>query len=340
MITKKHVDRHSRWNTISCRILALTLRVQSQTLQPTAASGVLGGQLWRPNIESRRDSGESNIEESRFETFEKLCLLSRRRSLTIDCCGRPPKCAPECPVGSRSSRMTYARFQRVAKHSFISLHIRLFRHFPSGIFQQPRSQAKAVSSDKRKEIACLRDVVANQKYCEWHMNRGHHRSRKPMEGQSGHFVSGPTTTTTVKLASFTSAALVVPRGSTTNSLSLSHHPQLKNLQPGTPNPCASTPHINRFFLNNENVGETIQDATDLSMLSITLLNNPFDLKLEVSTQTLCSTLCIKAPPSIAAETIAHCATSMMEKASHNTQSINSWMIGLKPSSQFQSLWMP
>ncbi|CAL5383886.1 unnamed protein product [Camellia sinensis] len=131
-----------------------------------------------------------------------------------------------------------------------------------------------------KKWRCSRDAVADQKYCERHMNRGRHRSRKPVEGQSGHSVSGPTTTTTVKLASSTSAALVVPGDGTTNSLGLSHHPQLKNLQPGAPNSCASTPHINsRFFLNNENVGETIQGATDLSMLSpaISLTPNQFSV---------------------------------------------------------------
>ncbi|MFS8000363.1 putative transcription factor interactor and regulator C3H-WRC/GRF family [Helianthus anomalus] len=46
-----------------------------------------------------------------------------------------------------------------------------------------------------KKWRCLRDVVADQKYCERHMNRGHHRLRKPVEGQPGHSVSnGPTAT--------------------------------------------------------------------------------------------------------------------------------------------------
>ncbi|MFS7971345.1 putative transcription factor interactor and regulator C3H-WRC/GRF family [Helianthus anomalus] len=44
-----------------------------------------------------------------------------------------------------------------------------------------------------KKWRCSRDAVADQKYCERHMNRGRHHSRKPVEGQPGHSVSnGPT----------------------------------------------------------------------------------------------------------------------------------------------------
>lgn len=37
-----------------------------------------------------------------------------------------------------------------------------------------------------KKWRCSRDAVADQKYCERHMNRGRHRSRKPVEAHSGH----------------------------------------------------------------------------------------------------------------------------------------------------------
>ncbi|EPS67843.1 hypothetical protein M569_06931, partial [Genlisea aurea] len=40
-----------------------------------------------------------------------------------------------------------------------------------------------------KKWRCSRDAVADQKYCERHMNRGRHRSRKPVEQQSGHAAS-------------------------------------------------------------------------------------------------------------------------------------------------------
>ncbi|KAJ1430363.1 WRC domain [Sesbania bispinosa] len=47
-----------------------------------------------------------------------------------------------------------------------------------------------------KKWRCSRDAVVDQKYCERHMNRGRHRSRKPVEGQSGHAVTVGTTNTT------------------------------------------------------------------------------------------------------------------------------------------------
>ncbi|KAL0343463.1 UNVERIFIED_CONTAM: Growth-regulating factor 1 [Sesamum angustifolium] len=43
-----------------------------------------------------------------------------------------------------------------------------------------------------KKWRCSRDAVPDQKYCERHINRGRHRSRKPVEGHTGHAVSGST----------------------------------------------------------------------------------------------------------------------------------------------------
>ncbi|KAK9066980.1 hypothetical protein SSX86_014304 [Deinandra increscens subsp. villosa] len=42
-----------------------------------------------------------------------------------------------------------------------------------------------------KKWRCSRDAVPDQKYCERHINRGRHRSRKPVESQNGQAVSGP-----------------------------------------------------------------------------------------------------------------------------------------------------
>ncbi|KAF5942778.1 hypothetical protein HYC85_020420 [Camellia sinensis] len=111
-----------------------------------------------------------------------------------------------------------------------------------------------------KKWRCSRDAVADQKYCERHMNRGRHRSRKPVECQTGHSVSGPTTATATTAT--TTSKLMPMASSTTASVvpdSLSRHPQLKNLQPGAAN--------DRLFLNKENAGERSQAATDLCMLS-------------------------------------------------------------------------
>ncbi|KAK7853124.1 growth-regulating factor 6 [Quercus suber] len=110
------------------------------------------------------------------------------------------------------------------------------------------------------------------------MNRGRHRSRKPVEGQTGHAVSGtPTTTTTIStstsstilklspIASSSSASVVVPDGAS-NSLAIAAHQQLKNLQPSASNPSAAIA-INRIFIDKENVGERMQDTSGLSILS-------------------------------------------------------------------------
>ncbi|XP_076921789.1 growth-regulating factor 2-like [Bidens hawaiensis] len=43
-----------------------------------------------------------------------------------------------------------------------------------------------------KKWRCSRDAVPDQKYCERHINRGRHRSRKPVESQTGQAVTGPT----------------------------------------------------------------------------------------------------------------------------------------------------
>ncbi|GER31115.1 growth-regulating factor 2 [Striga asiatica] len=51
-----------------------------------------------------------------------------------------------------------------------------------------------------KKWRCSKEVVADQKYCERHINRGRHRSRKPVEGQSA------------------------PYSTTTNTNNNNHHP--------------------------------------------------------------------------------------------------------------------
>ena len=75
-----------------------------------------------------------------------------------------------------------------------------------------------------KKWRCSRDAVVDQKYCERHMNRGRHRSRKPVEGQSGHAL---TTTTTTNTPNASSNSTVVPRNTTTTTTFAHnnvHHP--------------------------------------------------------------------------------------------------------------------
>lgn len=92
-----------------------------------------------------------------------------------------------------------------------------------------------------KKWRCSRDAVADQKYCERHLNRGRHRSRKHVEGQSGHSAAAATTTTGKPMptaSSSVSASVVGLHGSgTSNSLGIAQHqPQLKDLKPDSSTP--------------------------------------------------------------------------------------------------------
>ncbi|XP_057721116.1 growth-regulating factor 7-like [Arachis stenosperma] len=66
-----------------------------------------------------------------------------------------------------------------------------------------------------KKWRCSRDAVVDQKYCERHMNRGRHRSRKPVEGQSGHAAAVTTTTTTTTTTS--NSKLLLPNNNNSSS---------------------------------------------------------------------------------------------------------------------------
>ncbi|CAN6721795.1 unnamed protein product [Malus baccata var. baccata] len=100
-----------------------------------------------------------------------------------------------------------------------------------------------------KKWRCWRDAVPDQKYCERHMNRGRHRSRKPASSSSTSVVS-------------------IPGGGGGSSLAVANQ-QLKSLQqqPAASNSSAATTQMSRMFMNKENAGERIQRTMGLSMLS-------------------------------------------------------------------------
>lgn len=116
-----------------------------------------------------------------------------------------------------------------------------------------------------KKWRCSRDAVVDQKYCERHMNRGRHRSRKPVEGQSGQALTtgGTTNTATTTNSTITpdgsskqinsaaaspSSSIVVPGGNTvSNTLSFAHQEHSKNMNSliGQDNASAAANTINR-----------------------------------------------------------------------------------------------
>ncbi|GMH06341.1 hypothetical protein Nepgr_008181 [Nepenthes gracilis] len=97
-----------------------------------------------------------------------------------------------------------------------------------------------------KKWRCSRDAVTDQKYCERHMNRGRHRSRKPVEGQIGQATSGSANTKVVPVSSSLTSA-VTTSGSAANSLANYVQHQLKGLmKPGAGNTSTDHPIANRI----------------------------------------------------------------------------------------------
>ncbi|KAH6781151.1 hypothetical protein C2S52_012388 [Perilla frutescens var. hirtella] len=72
-----------------------------------------------------------------------------------------------------------------------------------------------------KKWRCARDAVVDQKYCERHMNRGRHRSRKPVEGQPGHSAPTPTPTPSNTL-SHLSGIPTITRGGVVDNKAYQH----------------------------------------------------------------------------------------------------------------------
>ncbi|KAH1065501.1 hypothetical protein J1N35_030488 [Gossypium stocksii] len=117
-----------------------------------------------------------------------------------------------------------------------------------------------------KKWRCSRDAVADQKYCERHMNRGRHRSRKPVEGQSGHSAAAIATTKVMPTVS-SSASVVGPTGGSgeSNSLAIAQQ-QFKHSQPATASNLSAAATLNRLLLSKDTVGDT---APGLAMTSLT-----------------------------------------------------------------------
>ncbi|WCJ35578.1 Growth-regulating factor 6 [Euphorbia peplus] len=143
-----------------------------------------------------------------------------------------------------------------------------------------------------KKWRCSRDAVADQKYCERHMNRGRHRSRKHVEGQSGHSSSAAAATSSITskpMSSASSAAVGLHGSSASKSVAIaqSQHQQLKNLQSDTSSNLSAASSLNRMFLSKENMGEKVEDSPGVCTLSskinVKAKENPFMILKQHST---------------------------------------------------------
>jgi len=98
-----------------------------------------------------------------------------------------------------------------------------------------------------KKWRCSRDAVADQKYCERHMNRGRHRSRKHVEGQPGHAAKAMSAAVAAAAATQSSALAASGAGATAAGLTVSQHQQpVKSYAAGATDPCSL--QYNRYNL--------------------------------------------------------------------------------------------
>ncbi|KAK1597805.1 hypothetical protein QYE76_037290 [Lolium multiflorum] len=115
-----------------------------------------------------------------------------------------------------------------------------------------------------KKWRCSRDAVSDQKYCERHMNRGKHRSRKHVEGQPGHAAKAMPVTVA---AAAQPGALATGGSGATAGIAISHQQQqpVKSYAANTVDPCSL--QYNREPVNKQNENELAQDSDSLSMLT-------------------------------------------------------------------------
>ncbi|KAL8030118.1 hypothetical protein ABFX02_14G267500 [Erythranthe guttata] len=121
-----------------------------------------------------------------------------------------------------------------------------------------------------KKWRCSRDAVADQKYCERHMNRGRHRSRKPVEAQPGN--SAPSVSTAA--AKLTSASVVGGGGV------LPHHHHISGLAPNINNSrngdTASYPKLSLKDNNSNNAYEETTSLSEFGLVCSDSLLNPLN----------------------------------------------------------------
>eukprot|EP00257_Ricinus_communis_P023490 XP_015583489.1 growth-regulating factor 2 [Ricinus communis] len=106
-----------------------------------------------------------------------------------------------------------------------------------------------------KKWRCSKDVVPDQKYCERHINRGRHRSRKPVEGQTDSAAKAGSSNSKVVLPVNTSMApSVLTNPGATNSLVITQQ-KFKNLEPERPNSSLDA-FLNRYSQGIRNVHDS------------------------------------------------------------------------------------
>ncbi|CAL9096033.1 unnamed protein product [Musa acuminata var. zebrina] len=108
-----------------------------------------------------------------------------------------------------------------------------------------------------KKWRCSREAVADQKYCERHINRGRHRSRKHVEGRTSHAMKA------IPSLAPSQSVSANQSGGISGKLTTSQH-QTESLQTNMTNCCPA--QFDRITMSNGNVNGRTQNSKDLSML--------------------------------------------------------------------------
>ncbi|KAI0523595.1 hypothetical protein KFK09_005991 [Dendrobium nobile] len=106
-----------------------------------------------------------------------------------------------------------------------------------------------------KKWRCSRDAVGDQKYCERHMNRGRHRSRKHVEGHNGHAAKAAMPTPSQSASAVSSCS--------SNNINRAHQQQIKSLQPCMEE--SSPTQFDRFLMNKGTESERAQNSQSTSI---------------------------------------------------------------------------
>ncbi|WOK95593.1 growth-regulating factor 7-like isoform X3 [Canna indica] len=106
-----------------------------------------------------------------------------------------------------------------------------------------------------KKWRCSRDAVVDQKYCERHMNRGRHRSRKHVEGRTGRAAK------VIPATAPSRSAPAVSSGGISSNVANSLH-QTDSFQTTDCYPA----QFDRMKMNEGNVNESAQDSEGLSII--------------------------------------------------------------------------
>ncbi|KAJ8483792.1 hypothetical protein OPV22_016277 [Ensete ventricosum] len=108
-----------------------------------------------------------------------------------------------------------------------------------------------------KKWRCSREAVADQKYCERHINRGRHRSRKHVEGCTSHAAKA------IPSIAPSQSVSAIQNGGISGKLTTSQH-QTESLQTNMTNCCPT--QFDRITMSNGNVNGHTQNSEGLSML--------------------------------------------------------------------------